>query len=210
LLVITINLNNFATHLVVPRDTPKCRDTPVGNPWSILTRDEVLRLHNTPPLVGILVGWSEGQSRLWRWHISTNPHGIATHKTYIDIGYKNKLSKAVPLHAMEAHGGRGGKAPLTLNLGTRWGRVVSITSRPRFTPGERTPGTHWTGGWVVPRAGLDAETRRKILGLCRGSNPGRPVGSQSPYWLSYPGSEKGYSLVQGFSHFFTGVPLNEI
>jgi hypothetical protein len=29
--------------------------------------------------------------------------------------------------------------------------VVSVTPRPRFTPGERTPGTHWTGGWVGPR-----------------------------------------------------------
>jgi hypothetical protein len=29
-------------------------------------------------------------------------------------------------------------------------------SRPdRFTPGERPPGTHWIGGWVNPRAGLD-------------------------------------------------------
>jgi hypothetical protein len=30
------------------------------------------------------------------------------------------------------------------------------TSRPgRFTPGERVPGTHWIGGLVGPRAGLD-------------------------------------------------------
>jgi hypothetical protein len=29
-------------------------------------------------------------------------------------------------------------------------------SRPgRFTPGEMDPGTHWTGGWVEPIAGLD-------------------------------------------------------
>jgi hypothetical protein len=32
---------------------------------------------------------------------------------------------------------------------------------------------------VGPRAGLDAEARGKILCLCRGSNPGRPVRSQS-------------------------------
>jgi hypothetical protein len=32
-----------------------------------------------------------------------------------------------------------------------------------FTPGERTPGTHCTGGWVGPRAGLDTEVRGKIL-----------------------------------------------
>jgi hypothetical protein len=29
-------------------------------------------------------------------------------------------------------------------------------SRPgRFTTVERAPGTHWIGGWVNPRAGLD-------------------------------------------------------
>jgi hypothetical protein len=42
-------------------------------------------------------------------------------------------------------------------------------------PGERTPGTHCTGGWVGPRAGLDTEDRGKILCLCRESNPDRPV-----------------------------------
>jgi hypothetical protein len=28
-------------------------------------------------------------------------------------------------------------------------------ARPRFTPRERIPGTHWTGGWVGLRAGLE-------------------------------------------------------
>jgi hypothetical protein len=54
----------------------------------------------------------------------------------------------------------GGEEVLLLlihDLGTRWGWVVSVTPRLRFTPGERTPGTHWTGGWVDPRAGLDTE-----------------------------------------------------
>jgi hypothetical protein len=68
-------------------------------------------------------------------------------------------------------------------LGIRWGWVVSITPGPRFTPGESTHGTHFTGGWVGPRAGLEAEARIKLLCLCRGSNPGRPVRSQSLYWL---------------------------
>jgi hypothetical protein len=55
------------------------------------------------------------------------------------------------------------------------GWVVSITPQPRFNPGERTPGTHWTGGWVGPRASLDTECRGKILCPCRRSNPDRPV-----------------------------------
>jgi hypothetical protein len=68
------------------------------------------------------------------------------------------------------------------------GWVVSVTPRPHFTPGERTPGTHCIWGWVGPRAGLDAEVRGKILCLRRGSNPGSPIRSQTLYWLSYPGS----------------------
>jgi hypothetical protein len=45
-------------------------------------------------------------------------------------------------------------------------------SRPgRFTPKERTPATHWIGGWVGPRAGLDAVVKRKIPSPCRDSNP---------------------------------------
>jgi hypothetical protein len=42
-------------------------------------------------------------------------------------------------------------------------------------PGERTPGTHCTWGWVGPRVGLDTEDRGHILCPCRGSNPDRPV-----------------------------------
>jgi hypothetical protein len=61
---------------------------------------------------------------------------------------------------------------------------------PHFAPGERTPCTHWTGSWVGPRAGLDTEARGKILlSLWRVEprSPGRPVRSQTLYWLSYPG-----------------------
>jgi hypothetical protein len=32
-----------------------------------------------------------------------------------------------------------------------------------LAPRERTPGTHFTGGWVDPRAGLDTEVGGKIL-----------------------------------------------
>jgi hypothetical protein len=52
------------------------------------------------------------------------------------------------------------------------GWMVSFTPRPPFTPGERAHGTHCTGVWVGPRAGLDAEARGKILCPSRGSKPG--------------------------------------
>jgi hypothetical protein len=44
-----------------------------------------------------------------------------------------------------------------------------------LTPGESTPDTHWTGGWVGPRAGLDTEATGKILCLCPESNQDRLV-----------------------------------
>jgi hypothetical protein len=34
-----------------------------------------------------------------------------------------------------------------------------------FTSGEREPSTHWIGGWVDPRAGLDDVEKRKFLTL---------------------------------------------
>jgi hypothetical protein len=54
--------------------------------------------------------------------------------------------------------------------------------------GERYPGTHWTGGWVGPTAGLDTVEWREISYPCRESNPSRPPRSPSLHGLSYSGS----------------------
>jgi hypothetical protein len=56
--------------------------------------------------------------------------------------------------------------------GGEWSASRSSRSLPR---GKDPPGTHCTGGWVGPRAGLDTEVRGKVLCLCRGSNLDRPV-----------------------------------
>jgi hypothetical protein len=49
-------------------------------------------------------------------------------------------------------------------------------SRPgHFTPRERPPGTHWIGGWVGPRAVLDAVVKRKIPSPRRESSPRTPI-----------------------------------
>jgi hypothetical protein len=82
-----------------------------------------------------------------------------------------------------------GEEVLILDLGTRWGWVVIVTPPPPFSLWERTPGTHCTGGWVGPRAGLDTEARGKILsplpGIETRSSGRPPQSSQTPCWLSY-------------------------
>jgi hypothetical protein len=46
-------------------------------------------------------------------------------------------------------------------VGDEW----SISRPGRFSPRERAPFTHWIGGWVGPRAGLDDVEKRKFLTL---------------------------------------------
>jgi hypothetical protein len=49
-------------------------------------------------------------------------------------------------------------------------------SRPgRFTPRETAPGTHWIGGWMDPKASVDAVVKRKIPSPRRESNPRTPI-----------------------------------
>jgi hypothetical protein len=55
---------------------------------------------------------------------------------------------------------------------------------PRFSSGQRTTGTHCTGGWVGPRAGLDTQVRGKIISLLpriEPRSPGHPARSQTLY-----------------------------
>jgi hypothetical protein len=79
--------------------------------------------------------------------------------------------------------GRGCIAPIH-SRPTHYMGVSGITPRPRFSPGERTPGTHWTGGWAGPRAGLNTEARGKILSPLPGielRSPCNPARSQTLY-----------------------------
>jgi hypothetical protein len=64
----------------------------------------------------------------------------------------------------------------------------SALSPGRFITREGTPGTHWIGGCVDPRAGLDTVEKRKTSWPCQESNSGREAHSLSLYRLSYPGS----------------------
>jgi hypothetical protein len=42
-------------------------------------------------------------------------------------------------------------------------------------PGEKAPSIYWIGGWVGPKAVLDAVVKRKIPSPCRESNPRTPI-----------------------------------
>jgi hypothetical protein len=73
--------------------------------------------------------------------------------------------------------------PHFLDLGT------SFKPRPLY-PRERAPGTHWIGGYVDTRAGLDELEKRKFLNLpgLELQDLGHSARSQSLYRLRYPGS----------------------
>jgi hypothetical protein len=62
-----------------------------------------------------------------------------------------------------------------------------------FTPGETDPDTHWIGGWVGTRAGLDAVVKRKIFSSRQESNPCRTVRNlvATPTELSQSRSDGG-------------------
>jgi hypothetical protein len=67
---------------------------------------------------------------------------------YLQIGKGHPINRP-----RRAHRGSGGIALLILDLGARREWVVSTTPRPLYP--REIPGTHCTGGWVGPRAGLD-------------------------------------------------------
>jgi hypothetical protein len=74
---------------------------------------------------------------------------------------------------MKAYGGVDVQIRIFLTstlVGGEW----SASCPGRFTPEERAPGTHWIGGWVGPRAGLDDVEMRKFFPH-RDSNSGLSV-----------------------------------
>ena len=92
--------------------------------------------------------------------------------------------RVLPIQATKAlRAGRGIALPYLTPRHCRWGGGVSTTPRPLY-PRER-PGTHCTGGWVGPRAGLDGCGKSRTPTGIR--SPDRPARSESLYRLSYPG-----------------------
>jgi hypothetical protein len=95
-----------------------------------------------------------------------------------DIEIKVKLSRYTPWMVL---GGRGG-----VTSGIEGGERPASRPGCVYTRGEKSSVTHCTEGWVGLTAGLDTVARGKIMCLCRGLNPGRPVRNQTLYWRSYP------------------------
>jgi hypothetical protein len=75
--------------------------------------------------------------------------------------------------------------------------VWSVSRPGRFYPRER-PGTHCTGGWVDPRAGLDRCGKSRLTGI---RSPDLPARSESLSWL--PSSVQYHNILLSIiSHIF--------
>jgi hypothetical protein len=78
-------------------------------------------------------------------------------------------------HAMKVNWCIGGISLRVLDLSTRWRWVVSFTTRPLYSQGLFP----WIGGWVVPRAGLNA-VMRKFPAPAGTRTPAHPARTAAP------------------------------
>jgi hypothetical protein len=91
-----------------------------------------------------------------------SPDRPARSQSLYRLSYGRSTKVKVPRNRAENPEGGRGIALLFPDHSARRGRVVSATPRPLYT--RERPGTHCTGGWVGPRAGLD---------VCEKSRPHR-------------------------------------
>jgi hypothetical protein len=128
--------------LVPPRPPSPYKSTRRRNP-----EDHYEHLHRSENLESQPSGSIKGRGISWlAKRLSSSQEGLCFTKLV-----KVKVSRYTPWRRM---GERRYTSYSYLTSAIRWWWVVSLTSRPRFTPGERTPGTHCIGGWVGLRAGL--------------------------------------------------------
>jgi hypothetical protein len=100
-----------------------------------------------------------------------------------------KVKRKGEIHSVTGHKGPEGEYSCSSTLSLTSG--LNATPRPLY-PRER-PGTHCTGGWVGPRAGLDGCGKsRPPTGI---RYPDRPARSESLYRLSYPGPQTVFGFV---------------
>jgi hypothetical protein len=75
---------------------------------------------------------------------------------------------------------------------------------PAALPPAKEPRTHWIGGWVDPRTGVDDVERRQILLLpgLKLRPLGRPAHRQSLYRLRYSGSDLDGNIILNMKYGF--------
>ena len=77
------------------------------------------------------------------------------------------------------------------------GWVVNATPRPLYP--RETPGTHFIGRWVGPRASLEGAENLSPTGI---RSPDRPARTELLYRLSYPGPQRVHFTPQFHTHEF--------
>jgi hypothetical protein len=84
---------------------------------------------------------------------------------------------------MEAFGGREGIAPIFLTSALEGGEWSASRPGRALPPGKKPPvPSVQEAGWA-PEPVWTQRIEEKVSRLCRGTNPGRPVRSQTLYWL---------------------------
>ena len=76
--------------------------------------------------------------------------------------YIYDISRLRVKHQATSTRGSRGMAPCTHWLGTQWRPVFGLKTQP-FYPQISAFITHWTGGWVEPRDGLDISGKRMSI-----------------------------------------------
>jgi hypothetical protein len=125
---------------------------------------------------------SDVTSASWRWHgqyLVEHELGESILKGQASplLKVKLKLSLCYFLtehHATKVYWGRWG-AIHTFLISALAGDEWSASRPGPFTPRQRALGTRWIGGWMGPRAVLDAVVKRKIPSSCRESNSRTPI-----------------------------------
>jgi hypothetical protein len=64
--------------------------------------------------------------------------------------------------------------------------MSGLLNAPAALPPGKTPGIHWIGGWVGPRAGLDDMERRKPLPVAKPTALSRVQTNMNYDWLILP------------------------
>jgi hypothetical protein len=117
---------------------------------------------------------------LWRFTV------ISTwYETHMEV-YAKKLNPSHYKSWRRLGGGGGRKYSLYSFSTSALDEGEWLASRPGRA---LAPGSHFTGGWVGLKAGLDTEVRGKIFSPLPGIEPrssGSPTRNQTLYWLSYP------------------------